>query len=305
MKFRKIVKNKFRIRYAELSDSEFLSELQMDYLIKYSTYEVPKPPEKYRLAIGSGLLTNEKIIIIEDTNQILGFLERKKVNPFQVRISYPYVLIDHEDRLELQQKLLEFAIEDQKSRNAKLLNVEFSSKIEGSIDFFKSFNFKNLKSIFQSWEAPIIPKDEIDIEPFNIRRVKSTDMNITYEWIKQQLDRSSPLFIDKDTYSSLLYSPNSLRDGWAVATIDDKPIALVSSIKEEKSDVVIIFGPFCDESFIDVRIPLLNELLLFYKLNGYNYARVLRIREFYNDIELFQTFDFIKKEEYLTMSRLI
>ncbi|OLS28481.1 MAG: hypothetical protein HeimC2_07000 [Candidatus Heimdallarchaeota archaeon LC_2] len=299
------MKSKFRLRYAEISDSDYLSELQMDYLVKYSTYEVPKSPEKYRLMIGSGLLTYERIIIIEDTNHILGFLEQKKVNPFQVRLSYPYVLIDHEDREELQLKLLEFTIDKLKSSNTRIINIEFSNNIENAVQLLKSFNFTNARSIFQSWEGEIMPDDTIDIEPFDIRKVKPTDLDITYEWIKSQLDRSSPLFIDKDTFASILHNPNSVIEGFAVATIDDKPVALISSLKEENSDIVIIFGPFCDESFINVRIPLLNELFLYYKLKGYNYARILRIREFYNDNELFTMFNFDKKEEYLTMSRLI
>jgi len=305
MRFRKAIKVKFRIRNAKLDDSDYLSELQLDYLEKYSTYETPKPPEKYRLVIGSGLLTNERIVIIEDSTQILGFIEQKKINPYQLRLSYPFVIMEHEEREELQLSLLEYVIENLKTSSVRVINVEFSSKIEGSIALFKSFEFKNQKSIFQSWEGLIIPKDEIDIEPFDVRRVKSTDLDITYEWIKDQLDRSSPLFITKETYASLLLGPTTLRDGWAIATIDDKPVAFVSSIKEDNSDVVIIFGPYCDESFVNVRIPLLNELFLHYKMRGYEYARLLRIEVFENDQELFDTFNLKKNEEILSMSRLI
>ncbi|MCE7733338.1 MAG: hypothetical protein GPJ54_00575 [Candidatus Heimdallarchaeota archaeon] len=305
MRFRKAIKIKFRIRNAKLDDSDYLSELQLDYLERYSTYETPKPPEKYRLVIGSGLLTNERIIIIEDSTKILGFIEQKKINPYQLRLSYPFVLLDHEDREELQLSLLEYVIEKLKTSSVRVVNVEFSSKIEGSVELFHSFEFKNQKSIFQSWEGLIIPKEEIDIEPFDVRRVKSTDLDVTYDWIKDQLDRSSPLFITKETYASLLLGPSALREGWAIATIDDKPVAFVSSIKEDNSDVVIIFGPYCDESFVNVRIPLLNELFLYYKMRGYEYARLLRIDVFENDTELFDEFNLMKNEEILSMSRLI
>lgn len=305
MKFRKAIKVKYRIRNAKLDDSDYLSELQLDYLERYSTYETPKPPEKYRLVIGSGILTNERIIIIEDSTKILGFIEQKKINPFQIRLSYPFVLMDHEDKEELQISLLEYVIEKLQTSSVKVVNVEFSSKIDHSVELFKFFEFKNQKSIFQSWEGLIVPKDEIDIEPFDVRRVNSSDLDITYEWIKSQLDRSSRLFITKETYASLLLGPSSLREGWAIATIDEKPVAFVSSIKEDYSDVVTIFGPYCDESFVNVRIPLLNELFLYYKMRGYEYARVLRIEVFENDLELFDMFDLKKNEEILSMSRLI
>jgi hypothetical protein len=305
VRFRKVIKTKFRIRNAKLSDSDYLSELQLDYLVRYSTYETPKPPEKYRLVIGSGILTNEQIIVIEDANEILGFVEQKKINPYQIRLSYPFVKIDHKDHLELQLNLLEYISDNLKSSNVRVVNVEFSSKIEGSLDLFRSVGFKNTKSIFQSWEGAITPLEEIDIQPFDVRRVKSTDLDITYDWIKNQLDRSSPLFITKETYASLLLGPTALREGWAIATLEDKPVAFVSSIKEENTDVVIIFGPYSDESFTNVRIPLLNELFLYYKMKGYTYARLLRIEEFDNDQELFATFDLNKNEEILSMSKLI
>lgn len=307
MRFRKTINAKFRIRIrsAKLDDSDYLSELQIDYLERFSTYETPKPPEKYRLVIGSGILTNERIHIIENANQILGFIEQKKINPYQIRLSYPFVLMDHEDREELQLSLLEHVVEKLSTSNVRVITVEFSSKIKDSIELFKSFGFKNQKSIFQSWEGPINPNEEIDIEPFDVRRVKSSDLDLTYDWIKNQLDRSSPLFITKETYASLLLGPTALREGWAIATIDDKPVAFVSSIKEENSDVAIIFGPYCDESFVNVRIPLLNELFLYYKMKGYEYARLLRIDTFENDLELFDTFELTKNEEILSMSKLI
>ncbi|MFV2014901.1 MAG: hypothetical protein ACC656_05715, partial [Candidatus Heimdallarchaeota archaeon] len=209
------------------------------------------------------------------------------------------------EKEELQLNLLEYVIEKLKTSSIRVITVEFSSKINGSVHLFKSIGFKNIKSIFQSWEGLIIPKEEIDIEPFDVRRVKSTDLDITYEWIKNQLDRSSPLFITKETYTSLLLGPSSLRDGWAIATIDDKPIAFVSSLKEEKSDVVVVFGPYCDESYVNVRIPLLNELFLHYKIRGYEYVRILRIDLFENDLELFDAFDLRKNEEILSMTKLI
>ncbi|MFV2016643.1 MAG: hypothetical protein ACC656_14530, partial [Candidatus Heimdallarchaeota archaeon] len=95
MGFRKAIKSIYRIRNAKLDDSDYISEIQVNYLEDSYTYESPKPPERFRLVIGSSTLSNERIIIIEDPTKILGFIEQKTINPYLVRLSYPFVRLDH------------------------------------------------------------------------------------------------------------------------------------------------------------------------------------------------------------------
>ncbi|MCH8907413.1 MAG: hypothetical protein IH840_10020, partial [Candidatus Heimdallarchaeota archaeon] len=71
------------------------------------------------------------------------------------------------------------------------------------------------------------------------------------------------------------------------------------------SDTVVIFGPFAEEGHSEARIPLLNELFLHYRLAGIKYIRMLRIKEFDNDEELFTTFNLTKVEEINYMTKLL
>ncbi|MHA2248933.1 MAG: hypothetical protein ACXAD7_01160, partial [Candidatus Kariarchaeaceae archaeon] len=115
----------------------------------------------------------------------------------------------------------------------------------------------------------------------------------------------SPLNISKEKYHDLLRAPKSTRDGWALATLNDRPVAFISSLVDRNDDSIIIFGPYCEEGHELVRISLLNELLLYCQLKGYEQARIFRIKPFSNDEQLFNTFNFQKMEEISLMIKYL
>ncbi|MHA2251607.1 MAG: N-acetyltransferase family protein, partial [Candidatus Kariarchaeaceae archaeon] len=189
-------KNDVHIRDAKLDDSEILSLLQWEHLQKYSSLDIPKTPESYRHAIGSSLLKGDHYLVAEDdAHEVIGFLEQKKQNPTHVKIGYPYVSFNHTKRKDVQFNLLNQTIHRLKDIGVKVITTEISNHIVDAVDLYSSLGFDNSRIIFQSWEGPIEADYEIGIEPYEIRRVKQKDLNTTYHWISQHLDRFSPLNI--------------------------------------------------------------------------------------------------------------
>jgi ribosomal protein S18 acetylase RimI-like enzyme len=302
----RVTKKHVNIRDARIDDSESLSLLQWEYLQKYRTIDgfEPKTPEKYRMAIGSSLLHGNHFLVAEDdTEEVIGFVEQKKQNTRYVKIGYPYVSLSHPKRKDIQYHLLSQMLQRMKEIGVQYVSTEFSENIRSAYELFSSIGFGNTKVIFQSWEGDIVPSEDIDVAPYEVRRVKHKDLDVSYSWISRQLDKMSPLNITKSTYKELLMAPKDLREGWAMATLDDHPVAMISSLKDEATNTIVIFGPYCEAGHENIRIPLLNELLLYHRMRGYETARLLRIKPFDNDTELFKRFNFEKTEEIILMSK--
>ena len=307
MKFRSVDKltTKLFFRLASLDDAEILSDIQWEYFHEYSYSVFPRSVEKFRLAIGSSMLKGERFLIVEDSSTILGFIEQRQLNAIHSKISYPYIQIDHTEKREIQIELTREIINRLKKVGIKYVSSEFSAQFDQALSLFKKLDFDHLKAIYQQWEGENHPLIDLEIEPYSIRRVKAKDVDVAYKWVSKQLDRLSPLYISKETFSSLVLGPSAGKEGWAMATLDGNPVCFVSSLIEPRSDTVVIFGPFAEEGHSEARIPLLNELFLHYRLAGIKYIRMLRIKEFDNDEELFTTFNLTKVEEINYMTKLL
>ena len=299
-------KENYVVREATLEDSEFLSDLNLDYIENYQTIQVPMSPNKYRLAIGSGLVNNEKILIAEDSDgAFLGYIEQKRPHPYQAFVSYPYVEIYHPDRERIQKMLIKHAISSLKRSGVRYIGINISKNIPDSIKLFESFGFIEPTSIHQLWEGIIEPIMDLDIEPYEIREVRQDDLDVTYNWIKSQNDKKSPFYLSKGNYASMLMSPSSFRENWAIATLDERPIALIAAMIDPNTNSAQIFGPYNDEGYVQVRIPLMNELFVHLRMKGLQRATIFRKNEFYNDEELFRTFNFEKIEDIVNMLKIL
>jgi hypothetical protein len=293
-----------KIRDARLEDSKILSDLQWEYLQRYSALDTPKSAENYRLAIGNSVLRGNRFTVAEDdTAEVIGFIEQKKQNTSVMKLGFPYVSLNHPKRKDVQFHLMNQTIEKVRESGYRFVTIEFSSSMDRASQLFSSLGFGDEKVIFQSWEGEILPKIDAEMDPFDLRRVKLKDLDITYSWIASQLDHSSPLYISKSTYRDLLIGPKGIRDGWALATLDERPVGMITSIQDNQTNSVIIFGPYCEDGFEKIRIPITNELLLYYRLRGYTHARILRTKPFQNDAKLFKTFGFAKIDEIRQMSK--
>ncbi len=297
-------KDAVNIRDARLDDSESLSLLQWEYLQRYSLFDIPRTPQKFRNAIGNSLLRGDRFLVAEDgSHEVIGFVEQKKQNINSVKIGFPYVSLHYPNGKDIQFHLVNQTLHSLKEIGTTYVCTEFSDNIKETEELFSILGFSNTKVIFQNWEGNIEPKDDIELHPFEIRRIKRKDLDITYSWIYKQLDPDSPLYISKSTYKNLLRETKSLRDGWAIATLDDEPVGMISSIKDPSANIIVIFGPYAREGMESVRIPLINELFLHHRLRGYTSARILRINIMDNDEKLLKTFNFKKVEEIKFMSK--
>ena len=85
----------------------------------------------------------------------------------------------------------------------------------------------------------------------------------------------------------------------------DGRFALIAAMVDPNTNSAQIFGPFNDEGYIQVRIPLMNELFVHLRMKGLQRATIIRRNEFYNDDELFRIFNFEKIEDIVNMLKIL
>jgi hypothetical protein len=301
MKF--LSRDKLHIRPARLEDSQILSRLQKDHFERLNILDIPRSPEKIRLSIGSGLLNQNNFFVVEEEDQVVGFIEHKKTNQSHVMIGYPYVSLNHPNREKLQRDLLKETMEKLSAYGYQYVSTQVSSNIDEGMQLYHDMGFGSPKPVFQTFEGYITPDPGIDTDEYEIKRVTIDHVDLMYSWIKRQLNPFSPIYITKRSFAHLLHAPKEVREGWAMVYKEKEPVGFISSMIDAQTGNVIIFGPFNDPDHIDIRIPLFNELVLYHKLNGKDYVRLMRIKKFDNDDELISNFGLEQSEEITILSR--
>ncbi len=296
-------KNLLKFRRATIGDSNFLSKLHAEHSKTYSGLEYPKSEEKYRNELSSIDNSGNSIVVAEDENDnMLGFIENFVGKRAYAKIGYPFVDLNHPSSETVQKELIKKSMQNLKNDGIQVVIAEFVSD-ERSHRIFKKSGFGHSKVVLQMYQGVISPDYDLDIHPYTIRRVEKEDLDRTYELIRLQLDVDSRLFISKKQYVRV-YETQPLEDsGWAIATKDDQIVGVIFSLIENLTNQIVIFGPFSDNRNEASRIPLLNELLVYYRLKGYYDQRMFRIRPFSNDYELFEKYGLNLDEEILYMSK--
>jgi hypothetical protein len=301
MKF--LSRDKVHIRPARLEDSQILSRLQKDHFERLNILDIPRSPEKIRLSIGSGLLNQNNFFVVEEEDEVVGFIEHKKTNESHVMIGYPYVSLSHPDREKVQKDMLKETMEKLAAYGYQYVSTQVSNNMHEGLKLYDEMGFGSPKPVFQSYEGYISPDPEIDADPYEIKRVTIDHIDLMYSWIKRQLNPFSPIYITKRNFARLLHAPKEVREGWAMLYKDGDPVAFISSMIDAQTGRIVVFGPFNDPEHIDVRVPLFNELMLYHKLNGRDYLRLMRIRRFDNDEQLIADFGLEQSEEITILSR--
>ncbi|MDH5404850.1 MAG: GNAT family N-acetyltransferase [Candidatus Heimdallarchaeota archaeon] len=283
-------RNSIIIRSARIDDSESLSQLHSEYIDNFQVFEQPTSAEKYRLAIGSSYLKRCYIHVVEEDTNIIGFIEQYTINDKTYKISYPIVKPTHSDRIIIQKKLINRCIENIPIKSNVTITIEISANNIEANKFISNMGFQMDKTILQIWEGFMEPLDDVSIEPYEIKEVKKDHLDTVYSWIERQLDKESPLYLSKQNFYHIVNENLNTDKGWAMAFVEDIPVAFISSIVDVETKTAVIFGPYNDDSYIDVRLSLLNELVVYYLLKGIDYFRVLRIDTIDDDYEIFQRY---------------
>lgn len=292
-----------KFRRATIGDSINLSKIHAEHNKTYSGLEYPKSEEKYRSEIFRSGKLGSSIVVAEDENEnIIGFIENFVGKRAYAKIGYPIVDLKHPSAEIVQKELIKKSMKNLKNNGVQIVTTEFVSD-ERSYRIFKKSGFSHSKVVLQMYQGVISPDYDLDIQPFTIRSVEKQDLDITYELIRLQLDMDSRLFISKKQYVRVYNAQSPEDSGWAVATRDGKIVGVIFSLIEELTNQIVIFGPFADNKNEASRIPLLNELLVYYRLKGYYDQRMFRIRPFSNDKEIFKKYGLNLDEEILYMSK--
>lgn len=285
--------SRFLIRPAKITDSDNIARLQRNYFNFYpSNFRLPKSSKRIRREIGSSLLLkhNSKYLVGEIDSQMVGFIEMSIDKEQRIAlISIPYIDMELENYIEYQRELLEFTLQNLKDMKIKRVQAEISLEYTPLVKILHQFKFKEKKTIFEVWEGRINPEASFIDNELSIRKIQPSDAKISYQWIQDQLDPESPLYISYEAYRKFFNAPKESLEGWAVAERDGFPAAIISSFPDQE-DTIVVFGPFCSEKNQDLRIPLFNELLWMYHLRGHTQVRVMRIKSIMNDEHLFDTF---------------
>jgi hypothetical protein len=233
---------------------------------------------------------------------MIGFIEHFVGKRSLAKLGYPFVDLNHADAEDIQKELIKKSIKNLKQDGVQIVITEFVSD-ERSHRIFKKSGFGHSKVVLQMYQGVILPDYDLSIEPYELKRVEEKDLEKTYELIRLQLDVDSRLYISEDQYKRVFQTQSNDDLGWAIATKDDKIVGVIFSFIEALTNQIVIFGPFSDAKNVASRIPLLNQLLVHYRLKGYYDLRMFRIRPFSNDKEIFEKYELNLDEEILLMSK--
>ena len=276
-----------------------IAELQNNHSRELEILELPKSSEKIRLAIGSSFLNKNSYYVVEEEGELIGFIEQYKQNHSHVMISYPYVSLSHPNREAIQMQLLENTLKKLKKYGYQFVSTQVSKLKSAGESLFRQAGFDQKKTIFQSFVGMIDPDPELSTKHLDFRRIKHSDADLTYRWIKRQLNPMSPIYLNKENYERMLTAPKKVRDGWSMAVDAEtrQPVGMVSSMVDAHTGDVVVFGPFNDPDERDNRIAILNELLWYHRMQGREFMKLMRIELFDNDEDLIDFFNLEQQEE--------
>lgn len=279
--------NSLTFRTARLNDSPRLAELERRLFVsKEFTLRPPKSDMHFRKEIGSLLIKNGLHLVATENDNIIGFIEiQMDANNRSGKIGFPMVDPQISGREEIQRELIAESLDRFKLNEIQTIHTYVSFQNKQVINIFTQNGFIHNSVVLEIWKGEINPNYNTSAEDMNIRPIERKDAEITYAWMKNELNELSPLFLTFDEYLRFFNSKNEL-EGWAIAEINGKPIAMIATYTDHHNNITV-FGPYNKVEYERYRIPLFNEMLIYHKLHGKRHVKVMRIRSFQNDQILF------------------
>ncbi len=291
-------------RPAKIKDSRKLAKIEHEFFSRFPNYfNAPSPSRKYRLEIGNLVDNNPLYLVAEKRGKIVASIKVEFDDDERIAIlGYPIGDVNEPGLPTFQINLIELALTHAKDRGMRTAEVAISSNHEPIQSIFKSSKFRRKKVIVEIWEARLMAGVYELPRGYRIRQVRDSDLVPSWEWITREMDPDSPMAIDFESYHHIFNHQKTSTEGWAVVEKKGEPYAIVSSFLSP-SNTAVIFGPFCKKRYKKLRIPLFNEVLWHYSLQGVQRVRVMRTKSFMNDKELFREFGFTMIESQLLFRR--